>query len=597
MSQCQTQQPAVSRGEARVLGLSVLVLAALAAENAGVARYGVVAVVPLWLQALWLGLGLLLLVRGLAAGASEGIPGRRYGPGEMAVVAAVTAAALAVRVWQLDALRVLIDEGNSIENLFHARAPRAALLLPPSQYISTALYPYWNSLVVAATGPGLGGLRLASAVIGALTVPALWLLARAAFDRTTALCAAILLAALPAHLHFSRVALPHVMDALFGTLALAGVVRGLAGAGRLAWAGAGVALGLTHYGFEAGRWFYTPLVALWLALHAAFKPGHLCGFRRELTVLVTAFAATVTPLYGAALASGSHLTPRLQASGLEPAQLAQLLTDPLALGRRLWFAAGVYGWNVDQTQFYGGDQALIPPLLVWFALLGVLVALARPRDPGIIVPLWLAAAWLANAAMRDSAAYARWVVALPAVALAAAVGVCSLAAWCPRRGAAAAVAAVIALAVVQTRYYFHTHIGRLAEQARAAKPYRDACDAALRAADMLRHGAVVIVSDPVVDVHPPRSLLRLLRDGSEPIRLDAYSPDEFDGTKLAALPADADLAFFLAPDDALTAARLRECFELEDARASPQVLARDKELILYLAPAGSRRRSCGAARP
>ena len=429
-------------------------------------------------------------------------------------------------------------------------------------------------------------------------MPALWWLARSVCDRSTALVAAVVLAAFAPHVHFSRVGLPHIFDTLCGTFALAGIASGLAGGGRLAWAVGGVALGLTHYGFEAGRWFFTPLVVVWLAAVAVVAPARLRGRGGELAVFALAAALTVLPLYAALLAAGRAAAPRLRTSSLDLGELAAMWAEPGALGRHVALAAGVYLWEPERAEYYGGDGGLLAPLLAPFALLGVAVCLWRSRTPAVLVPLWLAAAWLANVAMRNPAVYARWVVALPALALAAACGIRAAVGWIVTgEGRVTGVALVLAavLAVAQVQAYFVHHIARLADQARAAKPYRDAYDAALRAAAALPRGDILVISDPVVDVHPPRSLLRLLRDGRDDLRLDIAEPAAVDHAFLAALPAERDRAFFVAPDDVATVARLAVCFDLVGPRPAPADVAPDKRLDLYLAPAGSRRATCGAA--
>lgn len=581
------------RPAALVAALLLLVgLAALDGGALGVAAGW--ASMPLRVTALGAGLGLLLVALGGGAPGQGGDHAR----GELLAVLVVTAAAFAIRAWRLDALRLLIDEGNSIDNLFRIDIAATPLLLPPSSYVTTMLHPALQGLGLRLSEPSLVGLRLSSALLGAATVPAIWWLARALFDRPTALAAAVVLAGFAPHVHFSRIGLPHIFDALCGTVALAGVANGLAGGGRMAWAVGGVALGLTHYGFEAGRWFFTPLVGMWLAAITLLAPARLRHRRRELAPLVVAAVLTVLPLYAALLTAGANVAPRLRVSSLDLREAAALWQEPGAVGRHLALAAGVYLWEPERAEYYGGDGGLLTPSLALFALLGLGVCLRRWQTPAVLVPLWVSAAWLANVAMRNPAVYARWVVALPVLALATACGIRAAAGWIAvteRRLTALAVVLAAGLAMAQVHDYFAHHITRLAEQARGAKPYRDAYDAALRAAAALPRGEILVISDPLVDVHPPRSLLRLLRDGSDALRLEIAEPAAADAAYLAALPADRDRAFFVAPDDAATIDRLAACFALVGPQHAPAAVAPDKRLDLYLAPAGSRRAGCEAA--
>lgn len=559
-------------------------------------------VVPAWrgagLVPLGARLGLLvagvgLVVAGLATVNGRGPARRAWTGAETAAVAAVTALALGLRVWHLDALRILVDEGNSIDNVFHARAAAPALLLPPSQYVTTLLYPYWQSLMIGLAGPTLTGLRLPSAIIGALTVPALYGLVRALQDHRRALLAAALLAVFPPHLHFSRVGLPHVLDALFGTLALACLARGWRDDRGVDWALAGASLGLTHYGFEAGRFFFTPLVLAWTAMTVVLAPDRFRDRRAGLAAMAGAFTAAVTPPYAAGLLTGADLAPRWRASHLDLGAVfgsADGMRDLLA---RLSGAVRVYVIRPEEAEYYGGDHALVLPVLVPLFVLGVVVAAWRPRSGAWLVTLWLAAAWLGNAALRDSAVYARWVIAMPGVAAAVALGVAAAADRLGRWAAAATLGAALVLGAIQVHYYFAVHIDRLSEQARAAKPYRDATDAVLRAVDELPAGtALVFVSDPVIDVHPPVALLRLLLGGSEAAHLEAYETADFEPEDLTAIGPDRDLAVLVAPGDAHTMTRLRSCLNLEGPRRSRFGIAPEREFVLYFAAADARHPPC-----
>ncbi len=251
-------------------------------------------------------------------------------------------------------------------------------------------------------------------------------------------------------------------------MALAGVARGVRHDRRCDWVLAGAALGLTHYGFEAGRLFYTPLVLVWLVLIAADSTVSLHDRRRGLWEMAAMFALTVLPVYGAVLLSDADSLPRLRASGVD---IAAMLSGPNGfryLVAHAIAAARVYVIQPEVAEYYGGDYALLLPVLVPFFLVGAVSRSGR-QGAAVIVPLSLIAVWLANTAMRDTAVFARWVVALPAVALATAVGIDTVARVA--RGAAGGFALGIALAVsaLQVHYYFAVHIDRLAAQARAVK--------------------------------------------------------------------------------------------------------------------------------
>ena len=160
-----------------------------------------------------------------------------------------------------------MDELNFVSGMTNFWKPNHPIgLLTPMDNISpfTWLFPYWQSIFVGIFGRNMAAIRAVSAVIGGLTVPALYLLAQTLFNRRVGLLAAFLLATFPPHIHYSRIALLSITDPLMGTLALAFLARGLKRGTRLDFALAGVFLGLTQYFFEGGRLLFPALALAWV---------------------------------------------------------------------------------------------------------------------------------------------------------------------------------------------------------------------------------------------------------------------------------------------------------------------------------------------
>ncbi|HYD48156.1 MAG TPA: glycosyltransferase family 39 protein [Terriglobales bacterium] len=534
--------------------------------------------VPLHLQSGMLFGGLAAVIYAF----STGEPPLRIGSIKVAVLAIVpiTLFGLAIRALGLDELRVLIDEGNSIDAWMATAAPsRLALVEAPSIYVTTLLYPYLQGIGIELFGHDLIGLRMANAWIGAATVPAVYLLGRMLVNGQIGWMAALLFATFPPHLHFSRIALPHVIDVLFGTYALAFLARALRFKGRRDWAMAGAALGLSHYGFEAGRLFYTPLALLWLALVAHRQ---FAGQRDGIIAGATAFVAAIAPAYAVAWSKGAAILPRWHTSSLTIEDTGEWLTQVAA---RIWPALRVYVTEPDSWPFYGGEEAMVLPWLAPLFVCGA-IALISPRRPFALVPLWLAAAVIANAALRDSTVYPRWVVVFPAIALALAAGIrMALALLFGRRApwAIAPLAVVVtgAAAAGQLQYYFDRHVPALAVQALRIKPYRDAIDAVLRTvAELPPRTVILIASDPPVDIHPPRQLLALL-DADRQRRFEVVRTGELNESVFETIPADFTLALFVEPNDERAVAIARRYYDLSEPQHSPYPIPPDKELVLY----------------
>ncbi|MCU0503586.1 MAG: glycosyltransferase family 39 protein [Anaerolineae bacterium] len=92
----------------------------------------------------------------------------------------------------------------------------------------STLYLFIIAALMKLSDIGPFGLRLTSAIAGALTVPALYVLTRHMFNVRTAFVAAALLAVSHLHLHFSRIVVAGgIQDALFATIAFYFLLTGL----------------------------------------------------------------------------------------------------------------------------------------------------------------------------------------------------------------------------------------------------------------------------------------------------------------------------------------------------------------------------------
>jgi len=134
---------------------------------------------------------------------------------EVLIVLALTLLALGLRTWNLeDAVRASMDEVPFMAGVVYLRDHLDAPLLQPMHSTSsfTRFFAYLQYWVTEFSGSSMGTLRLTSAFIGALTIPALYLLARWLFDRPAALVAVLLLATFPPHVHMSRIAINNIAD-------------------------------------------------------------------------------------------------------------------------------------------------------------------------------------------------------------------------------------------------------------------------------------------------------------------------------------------------------------------------------------------------
>ncbi len=601
----ETVQRAAMTLTHRVLfGGGAALLALMALANGPLVQGGYQAPLSSHLQFGMLCAGVVSLALGLGGGPL--LPRlRRVRWGEWAVLALVTLAALALRFWELEtSVRLFVDELNFATPVRAFQDIHNIALLVPFSGVAAFpfIYPYWQSVTVEWFGHTFTGLRGASAVVGALTVPALYLLGRALFDRKTALAAAVLLAAFPPHLHFSRIGLNNIADPLFATLGFAFLARGIALGRRAGCAAGGALLGLTHYFYEGGRLLFWPLAVLWAAgLALLWRP------RLRLSHLAAALLAALivaAPIYTTLLSAERPLA-------------ARATENDTALSLDYWrgvFSRGadgilkhvrdrvvepflIYVQLTERSLFYRGNTPLLLTLVSPFALLGVFAALYRPRAPGsLLLLLWVLAVSLGNSLMVENMHSPRYVAVFPALMLLAAVGLRhALALIVPETSAAqtrwqslarpqwiAMIVAALALGVYQADYYFNRHIPVYNRQLRDSKPHRDPQDAVLRSLKFPPGTQVHIISRVEADAGYTLGFAGFFRDD---LTVHVLAAENFDSDYVARLTRGVDHAFFVEPGLDAVLACLQRHFYLRPPQASPYAdLRASDQFTLYYAP-------------
>ncbi len=196
-----------------------------------------------------------------------------------------------------------------------------------------SLFYLLHSLPVVALDGGIAALRLPNAIGGSLAVPATYLAGRQLFGRRVGLIAGALLAASHMHVHLSRIALGHAIDALLAAAVLFTFMRGLDRRDGRWMALAGVGLGLSQYGYVAGRLLGLVFAAFVLVL-AVYRPGYVYrGWRLFATALGSALL-TAAPMIRWAFDEPGEYLARLNSRGF--VQAGGLDWFVAATGRPAW---------------------------------------------------------------------------------------------------------------------------------------------------------------------------------------------------------------------------------------------------------------------
>lgn len=542
---------------------------------------------------------LLLLVGGvLAAYGAGGWP--RFAP-QMAhlwPLLLITLLALSLRLWGLGTLvsTPMADEYAFADTAIALWDKNDFPLLEPFDdgYAFTWLHPYLMLSSMELFGWDIFSLRVPAAVLGALTIPALYWLTSILFDRRLAWMAALLLATFPPHIHLSRMALNNIADPFFGTLALALLARGLRSHHRADFAWAGFALGFTQFFYEGGRLLFPALAFLFVL--AFIIPG---GFKRLRPLRPALLAGTLVfmmlalPFYVTLADRGYAFAPRLGmvAPGAGRFQDIAARTDPKNILPESYIErlVGVllhFVHRLDNSpDFYGGPQPMILTALTPLFALGLWHLLRRWRDPGPrLMLLWLLLAVGGISLIRIGAWTARYAVIFPALALVMACGAYYTADALRRFPQTRRVLAGVMMLAAgwQMVYYFGPHLEMYNRQVR---PFLDYADAYQRAGAYPPNAVVYFITDDVVWEPYIRILGRLWR--RDPA-VTITQPEDLPGLleTFAAAPPDDPILFFIPPDDSITAAALVNSLPLDGPAFSRFNVPPDRQYALYYWPPG-----------
>jgi 4-amino-4-deoxy-L-arabinose transferase-like glycosyltransferase len=478
------------------------------------------------------------------------------------------------------------------------------------------LYIYWEWISIRLLGQDLNAFRLPSAILGALTIPALYWLCKHLFDRRVAFVAALVLAALPVHLQMSRVGMNNVADPLFGTLAFAFVARGLRYGGRTNYAIAGVMLGWTQFFHEAGRLTLPVIMLVWMVgvwvwtwwrrqQAGRRRPGHL-GARFRLVVI--AALLTSIPYYYTVAAMGGKFAARVGDVGLRPeywqsqAGLSSLLEGVLLR------AQGVLTrllHNPERILYYAGTTPYIHYLLTPFLVLGLAYALWRWRRPGgSLVLLWTLLPLGAIIVLLAEVMSPRITVFMPALAILIALGVVhithaliapagvaavpldrlSLAAQrVAARWSVAAVVLALALSISMSVYYFGTHLPSFRRQMYILQPWQQFI---FDVRSLPANAEIHTISQPRFDETYLSRVIAFTGGGGQ--KLLTHAPEDISAEMLALLPRTQPLVFIVQmPMDqsSVLDAQLRAVFpNIEGAIISTEPRIAPTWFNIYLVP-------------
>ena len=293
---------------------------------------------------------------------------------------------------------------------------------------------YFSAVAVGIGGREIAAVRAWSAIVGVLTVLALWAVTRAFLGERTALLSAFLLATLTWHIHYARIAFPLESWPLMCLLVVGALCQATRSGRARWWIIAGFLNGLGVYAYKAHPLFgaLATAMALWiLARDQAPLPRRLAWFGLYLGSAVVAanflirYALDPANGYGGQFSLASTFNqPEWQALSGRGAQALYLV------GRYFnWWNKMVWHPQPDYVDA-SGVVPLISPVLAVLAVLGF-VAWKR-REPLVQWARWVILVMpLADVVTFDGFARRTFPIA-PFLCILGAVGAVELVRWSRR---------------------------------------------------------------------------------------------------------------------------------------------------------------------
>ncbi len=286
------------------------------------------------------------------------------------------------------------------------------------------LFLYVMALGMAAWGRTPFAVRFAASLLGTLTVPATFLMARAWFDEWVGLWSAALIAVAPWPINLSRIGLRAVSMPFVTAVACWLWWEGRRQQGRrrtLYLILGGACLGLSLYTYTAAR--FVPVAVIGFALFQVWVSKERLDRSEWLYVLLPAVVAMV-PLIGYGVTHWEAFAERAaQVSVWNPAIHHG---DPAGLlARNIVRAAGLFAFRGDAIPRHNVPlRPLFDPVVSVFMLLGVLLSLGKARHGGVyaLATIWTGTMLVPTILAEDCPHFLRAVGVLPVAAVYPALG-------------------------------------------------------------------------------------------------------------------------------------------------------------------------------
>ena len=413
-----------------------------------------------------------------------------------------------------------------------------------------AFLPYAISILLF--GRTAFAVRLVSVIVGTLSVLTVYLLAREMFDKKIAWLAALLLATLPVHVHFSRTGVDNIVDALTAPLVLWLLFRGVKRGSKLSFLAAGIVAGFCVYTYPGS--LLAPAFGVGaLGLLALQTRGFLRAHYKNIIIFILAATVVATPILGYYATHSTSFLARfkkesiLENSGLQHQTQTTGQNAAEILLKQFWGASLVFIVTDAPLGFFNSPQAYFPPVEALIFMFGLAYLFWRIKDARCMVILaWFWAVVILGGALTGSPPTSqRILMSIPAAAIITAIGMTKiLEAFAHFRQSFVKFAPGILLGFVlligytNISFYFYDYrIGHYYEDVKNELTY----ETRIYTAPLDATGRMFLIADPEIPYLAYKSFTYFAPD------MEKTTLNNVTRQKLLNLPYDKDVLFIALP--------------------------------------------------
>ena len=287
------------------------------------------------------------------------------------------------------------------------------------------IYVYSSMIPLAVFGPSEFALRLTSAFYGTATIVAMFFLGRALFGTWMGLLAALFLAVVPWHLHFSRIGFELITFPFFFVVGLTLLIRYAQGHRSLS--PAMIMLGLCLYTYAPAKLF-VPLFVIGFAV--VYRHALLHRWRESIIAAIL-LGLTVAPVVIFDLRNADRAGRYL--SGTTFLQSDKSLIDVPGEFVRNYVAflspSFLFERGDHMTRHAVRGHGELYPFFAPLLILGLVTVASRRDRTMTLILLWLGLYPIAPALMNEIPSASRGIIGVPVLCLLAAIGVGTILAW------------------------------------------------------------------------------------------------------------------------------------------------------------------------